>query len=209
MSSTRREQGVQGARSAPTSLRCVLLAPEGTAPPEDLTRSLESRATDVHQAATEYHALAALLTPDTDPGSADVLLLIEPDEHAERCVELARAVQIYAPTVRIWRHQKDASPSLAAYILPAEPTEAEQVDAVRASLRADESPYDRATRESAPPSLRLVVDEDHHEPANETAPDPDDESDSTDSDGLLSADEIEMLMDPLFEPKPRRGGDSR
>lgn len=207
MSSTSREQGVHGPRSAPMSLHCVLLAPRGVDVPAELIRSLDARSTAVFETTTEYEALAALLRSDADSTSTDVLLLIEPDRHADRCVELARAVQIYAPTVRIWRHQKDASPSLASYILPAEPTEAEQVQAVRTSLRAGESPYDRASRESAPPSLRLVVDDDSHDPAPETGSDPDHAT--TDSDGLLSADEIEMLMDPLFEAKPRRGGDSR
>lgn len=207
MSSTRREQGVQGPRSAPASLRCVLLAPQGASVPSELTRSLEARATEVLEAATEYEALATLLRAGPGSKSADVLLLIEPDEHAGRCAELARAVQVYAPTVRIWRHQRDATPSLASYILPAEPTEAEQVEAVRASLRADETPYERAARDAALPSLRLVVDDDAHNGTAEAGTASDD--DQTDADGLLSADEIEMLMDPLFEPKPRRGGDPR
>ena len=206
MSSTRREHGVHGARPTAAALRCVLLSPDGTTPPHELTDSLKNRDAEVVRAGSEYEALAALVRAHGDP-TADVLLLVEPDEHSERCIELARAVQVYAPTVRIWRHQLNATPSLAAYILPAEPSESEQVEAVRAGLRAAETPYERAARDSAQPSLRLVGDDDHAEEPTEAVDTPID--DPTESDGLLSADEIEMLMDPRFDPKPRRGSDSR
>jgi hypothetical protein len=209
MTGTLRDQRVHGSRSAQTALRCVLLAPEGCTAPEELTRSLKAREAEVVLAPSVYEALAALMASSESP-STPVLLLLEPEQHADRCLELARAAQIFAPSARVWRHIASQTPSLAAYTFPSEPTEAEQVSAVREELRANETPYDKARRESTAPSLRLVVDE------------PDDVAPSAGTDdgvihagadhddpGLLSADELEMLMDPIYEPKPRRGGDSR
>lgn len=185
--------------------------------PEDLTRSLKARDARVFSADSVYAALAMLIElsrATNECRTMPVLLLIEPDDHAEQCVELARATQLFVPTARIWRHAAGRSPALAAYVVRKEPTEAEQIAQARAAIRSDEDPYDRTRRESAQPSLRLVLDDEEEPkpvrgaaaaPADaETAPG----AEQAAEDGLLTPDEIEMLMDPIFEPKPRRGGGS-
>ncbi len=209
MTGTLRDQRVHGTRSARLALRCVLFAPDGSTPPEELTRSLAARDAELVVAPTTFEALAALLVHSNDR-TTPVLLLLEPDQHADRCVELARAAQIFAPSARVWRHCANQTPSLAAYDFPSEITEAEQVAAVREELRSAETPYDKARRESAAPSLRLVMDEPDDVSVTAAVNHQDlDNRDSDDDPGLLTADELEMLMDPIYEPKPRRGGDPR
>ena len=214
MAGTQRENGVQGSRPTQAVLRCVLLGPEGLATPADLHRSLEARGSTVTRVDDEYAALATLIelersaAPHTPQASKNTvaLLLLEPERHAQRCQDLYGAAQLYSPHTVIWQYRPSQTPSLSAYLPPKDPaalSEAEQIDQVRQDVRASETPYEQAVRSSAPPSLRLVVDDDH-QPHSEAA----DESDD-DSDGLLSSDEIEMLMDPLFDTKPRRGGDHR
>lgn len=214
MAGTQREHGVHGSRPSEVVLRCVLLGPPDLTTPADLHRSLEARGSSVTRVDDEYTALATLIeferasepqTPQTRK-SAIALLMLEPERHAHRCEELYRAAQLYTPRAVIWQYCPSQTPSLSAYLPPKDPealSEAEQIEQVRRETRAAETPYEQAVRSSAPPSLRLVIDDDH-QPHTEAAEDSEEESD-----GLLSSDEIEMLMDPLFETKPRRGGDQR
>lgn len=208
MTGMHREHGVQGTRPNQALLRCVLLGPPDFPTPPDLLHSIEARGGTVIRPTDEYAALAHLIqlheTSDAKPGPL-VLLLLEPDLHADRCAQLARALQIYAPRVVAWQHARAATPTLSAYQPPAEPDESQLIEETREAVRAEQSPYEKAVRASAAPSLRLVIDEDT---PPQSTPDQD-EDDDRQSDGLLSADEIEMLMDPLFETKPRRGGDQR
>ncbi|MFG0291998.1 MAG: hypothetical protein ACF8MJ_02465 [Phycisphaerales bacterium JB050] len=209
MTGTLRDQRVHGTRSAQTALRCVLLAPEDSTPPQELVRTLEARDAELVLVSSTYEALAALMTM-TESSVTPVLLLVEPEQHAERCLELARAAQVFVPHARVWRHISSQTPSLAAYTFPSEASEAEQVAAIRAELRANETPNDRAVRESTAPTLRQVV-EDPHDPPSDSATasvitEPETEHEES---GLLTADELEMLMDPIYETKPRRGGDPR
>lgn len=214
MAGTQREHGVHGSRPTPAELRCVLLGPPGTPTPPDLHESLEARGSTVTRVDDEFSALATLISMDraaAQPARSErrttALLLLQPDLHAERCTELHRAVQLYSPATVVWQFRPGHRPSLCAYQPPQDPeapTEAEHIDEARRSARAGETPYEQAARAAAPPSLRLVTDQDD-------LPLPDQVERHTDDqhDGLLSSDEIEMLMDPLFDTKPRRGSDPR
>lgn len=202
------EHGVQGSRPTQAVLRCVVFGPSDHPTPTDLQRSLESRGSAITRVDDAYNALADLIRferADTDSEQASrpgpiALLLLEPKLHEDRCAELAQAAQIYAPHAVIWQHSPAQSPSLSAYLPPKPPDESQHIEQARQAARADESPYERAARSVAPPTLRLVMDDDTGAPDRSYQPDSED-----DSDNLLSAEEIEMLMDPLFESKPRRG----
>lgn len=208
MAGMQSEHGVQGSRPTQAVLRCVVFGPPGHPTPTDLQRSLEARGSVITRADDEYNALAGLITleqadPDSEQASHSgpiALLLLEPHLHADRCAQLAEAAQIFAPRAVIWQHSPTQSPSLSAYLPPKPPDESEHIEQARQAVRADESPYERAARSAAAPTLRLVMDDETDAPARGHEPDSEDESDS-----LLSAEEIEMLMDPLFEAKPRRG----
>ncbi len=214
MAGTQREHGVHGSRPTPAELRCVLLGPPNAPTPPDLHESLEARGSAVTRVDDEYCALATLISMDRAAAQpaptgrrTTALLLLQPDMHAERCAELHRAVQLYSPSTVVWQFRPGHRPSLCAYQPPEDPlakTEAEHIDEARRSARASETPYEQAARASAPPSLRLVTDQDDRPEPASFGNRPDEEQD-----GLLSSDEIEMLMDPLFDTKPRRGSDPR
>jgi len=208
MAGMQSEHGVQGSRPTQAVLRCVVFGPSGHPTPTDLQRSLEARGSSITRVDDEYNALAGLINleqadDETEQASRPgpiALLLLEPQLHADRCAQLAEASQIFAPRAVIWQHSPTQSPSLSAYLPPKPRDETQHIQQAREAARADETPYQRAARSAAAPTLRLVIDDEADAPVRAHQSESEDESDS-----LLSAEEIEMLMDPLFETKPRRG----
>lgn len=208
MAGMQSEHGVQGSRPTQAVLRCIVFGPRDHPTPADLQHSLEARGSTITRADDQYNALAALIELEQagdDPEQASrpgpiALLLLEPQQHADRCAQLAQAAQIYAPRAVIWQHSPTQRPSLSAYLPPKPPDETEHIEQARQAARAEETPYERAARSTAAPTLRLVIDDEADAPGRSHQPESEEDGDS-----LLSAEEIEMLMDPLFESKPRRG----
>lgn len=214
MTGVQRDHGVHGQRPTPASLCCVLFAPSGRSVPAELEQSLRHRNATICLVADPYTALAELIerSRGAETDTHTVLLLLEPDDHFEACSELARAAMIYAQRVLLWQHRASANPRLSAFVVPRavnKAAEAEAIEAVRASAQTRESTYDRLVREPAGPTLRLVVDEDLYNPRTDSAPSVSEDDDLDHQAAVLSEDELEMLMDPLFEPPSRTGGDQR
>lgn len=213
MTGVQRDHGVHGQRPIPALFCCVLLGPDGVSTSPDLDRSLRDRSAQVTRPSDPYHALVELIELERRPKAAEadrvVLLLLEPDEHLDRCIELAKAARVFTPRVLIWQHCQSETPRLSGFVIPKADDEQQQIEAIRQEARQHESPYEMAARLASAPTLRLVIDEDDQPDPQPEIVRPEVRYDDDTHPSQLTDDELDMLMDPLFDPVPRRGGDKR